>query len=1076
MRFTSLTYKKIRLAGLYILMALLSLPLSGQQAQNEKKTRQLFDVVLTIADENGTPVPDAKIVVGEGITHTATDANGSVSFKGYPEDLVTITAFQFEKKVATVIEIINAKTITLLKAKTQMTSDDVVPLPFDTYLKRGLTGSEVVIPGSYFAKYPSTDIRNALTGISSMYDIRELDGSPGLHPMEGYQNLNLLSTSTMGATDKFSNMPYVLVDNMPVDLQELVLDPFEIESATLVKGILATALYGPAATGGVIYIKTKKGQPNERSLHIDIENGVSITDRMPDFVNGVDYAKLNNEARVNDMLTPSYDAAALAGYANNDGYNLSYPNTDFSDMILDKQMEFRRVNLSSSGGNDKVQYFSYLGYAGEGDIINLGPVSDYNRITTRQNVNVAINDFFTAQFGFVGSLSFRRSPNYGFDPQYTSENTDNSTLTINEVPSILTDVNTISPVAFPIWAYYDTASNTPWYGVSALFNNNPIGNVVDQGYYTDRGRTGASHFALNFDAGKWIKGLTSTTYFGFNIHNTVRVGKTNDYLAYTVDPVTLALTRFTGHSLLKQADNLKLMDYYFQRYVFYEQLNYDRAFTNSTLKSSLTYNQVLSYINGVEEPTRQRNTVWSLLYTMKDKYSVHGVLNYAGNSSFAESYRNMLNWSVGGAWVISDESFLSSLDMVDFLKLRAQAGVVANETYFPNLYYVDRWTSTSTTSTTTPYGFGPLTSSPTWFGTTREDAVNRVYLSRTGNPILTFEKRREFNAGFDAVLFNNKINLDVTYYNWLVDGSLSQVSNVLPLLAGYNGARPYYNYNQTRYHYVGADLSFNQKIGEANLTVGLNATTGGGTRVKYDEPAYRFEYQTRTGKASDAIFGFEYLGKFTTDQEAQGGASGEVPIQMFDAKLSAGDLKYQDMNNDGVVDDQDQTQVGHSAPKLYYALNLTVKYKNFDFFIIGAGRAFYDIQLNNPYYWNGWGDNTYSAFVRDNIGGAYPKLTYYRINNNFQMSKFWLTKGDYFKIQNVELAYTIPSKMLQFMGGRAIRIYVRGANLLTFSSLKDLDPETIRTATVSGTSTNLAGGVNAYPLFRTISGGIKLNF
>jgi len=145
-------------------------------------------------------------------------------------------------------------------------------------------------------------------------------------------------------------------------------------------------------------------------------------------------------------------------------------------------------------------------------------------------------------------------------------------------------------------------------------------------------------------------------------------------------------------------------------------------------------------------------------------------------------------------------------------------------------------------------------------------------------------------------------------------------------------------------------------------------------------------------------------------------------------------------------------------------LNVSLKYKNFDMFILGAGRAFYDIALTNAYYWNGWGDNNYSQFVADNIGGAYPRLTYYRVYNNFQTSDFWLTKGSYFKIQNVELAYTIPAKMLQFMAGRAIRIYMRGSNLLTFTGVKDVDPESINS------------GVEVYPLFRTFSGGVKLNF
>ena len=1068
MRFNNL-YQKIRFAGLFIVVILLSLPVNAQ-VEKQKKTRQLFDVVLKIVDENGTPIPNANVVVGEGIIHTQTDLDGSVTFKGYAENVVTITAPLYEKNVSPVIDLMQSKTVTLKHAKMHMSSDDNVPLPFTTLKRRNLTGPEVVIPGSYFARYPSTDLRNSLTGISSMYDVRELDGSPGLHPMEGYQNLNLLSTSTMGATDKFHGAPYVIVDNIPADLNEYVLDPSEIESATLVKGILGTTMYGPAATGGVLYIKTKQGTSNDRMLHIDIENGVSIVDRMPGYVSGADYAGLQNQARVNSGLPEIYTSDAITGYAKNDGYDLQYPSADYAKLMLDKTMEFRRVNLSSSGGNDIVQYNSYLGYAGEGDIINLGSKADYNRITTRQNVNVKINDEFTAMFGFYGNLTFRRSPNYGYSSDYSSENTNNETLTLTELPSILNDIHNTPSVAYPIWAYFDPTSNTPWYGVSALYTNNLIGNVKDQGFYTDRGRTGASNLTLVYDADKFIKGLKSTSFFGFNIHNTVRVGKTNDYLAYTVNPTTLALTKFSGHSLIKMADLYKLMDYYFQRYAFYEELSYDRSFGSNTLQSTLTYNQVLSYINGVEEPIRQRNTVLSLMYSIKDKYSFQGVLNYAGNSSFDKNYRNILNWSAGGNYMISDESFMSNIKFLNYMKLRVQGGVAGHETYLPSLYYVDRWSSTSSTSTTTNWGFGALSSSPTWFGTTTEAAINRSYLSRTGNPILTWEQRKEINAGFDAVLFNNKVTLNMTYYNWLEDGSISQVSNVLPFMAGYNGARPYYNYNQTRYNALGVDFTYNQKVGDVLITIGANATTAKGTLVKYDEPDYRFDYQVRTGKPSDAIFGQTYIGKFETDAEAL------VVPQLFDAVLLAGDLKYKDMNDDKVVDDLDAGMIGHSSPRLYYGVNISLKYKNFDLFILGAGRAFYDVPLNNPYYWNGWGDNNYSNFVKDNIGGAYPRLTYYKVNNNFVNSSFWLTKGDFFKIQNIELAYTIPAKLLQFMGGRAIRIYVRGSNLLTFSKLKDIDPETIYTADVNGTSTNLCSGVNAYPLFKTFSGGVKFNF
>ncbi|MZP57162.1 MAG: SusC/RagA family TonB-linked outer membrane protein, partial [Bacteroidales bacterium] len=154
------------------------------------------------------------------------------------------------------------------------------------------------------------------------------------------------------------------------------------------------------------------------------------------------------------------------------------------------------------------------------------------------------------------------------------------------------------------------------------------------------------------------------------------------------------------------------------------------------------------------------------------------------------------------------------------------------------------------------------------------------------------------------------------------------------------------------------------------------------------------------GKAVDTYWGQTYMGKFSSDEETL-----LIP-QLFDEVLKKGDLKYKDMNNDGVIDDNDQSALGHTTPRLYYALNANLNYKNIGLTVIGTGSAFYDIPLTNSYYWNGWSDNNYSKFVKDNIGEAYPRLTYYKVNNNFISSDFWLTKGGYFKIQNIELSYT----------------------------------------------------------------------
>ena len=239
MRFIYILYQKISFACLLVLCILFQ-GLSMHRYRRSKKVRQLFDVTLKVTDENGTPIPKASVVIGEGITHTETDQNGSVLFKGYAVDVVTVTAPGFEKSVSVVSDLLQKNTITLLKAKIQMTSDDVVPLPFTTLKRRNLTGPEVVVPGAYFERYPTTDIRATLTGISSGWDIREIDGSPGLSSMEGLQIYTGLSNA-YGVSDKFSGVPLVIVDGMPTELNEAPLNPSDIESATLVKGILGTA-------------------------------------------------------------------------------------------------------------------------------------------------------------------------------------------------------------------------------------------------------------------------------------------------------------------------------------------------------------------------------------------------------------------------------------------------------------------------------------------------------------------------------------------------------------------------------------------------------------------------------------------------------------------------------------------------------------------------------------------------------------------------------------------------------------------------------------------------------------------
>lgn len=1055
-------FQILKFAGIFLFCILITGNLGAQEKASKKVAT--ISVNLKVVDSDGNALPNAQIVVGEGQVHAATDSQGSYSLKARPDDFVAITLKGYEKQTKLVNEVFENNTVVLIKSKIFMTSDDVVELPFMKLKKRLITGSSPVLRGSQLDKYPSTDLRNSFTGLANGVNVREMHGSPGISAEEGLGTFRFdekISVSSRGR-----HLIYI-IDDIPTDITEMPLDPSEIETVTFLKDIVSKSMFGPAAADGVIFIKTKRGRLNERVMNVNIESGVSMIDRFPEFVSGADYARLNNLARTNSGLDPLYSESDISAYAKNDPYDMYHPSVNYRDIMLKNSMAFRRANISSTGGNDMVQYFAYLGYAGEGDIYKLGATSDYNRLNARSNIDIKINDYIKVQFDFFGGLNFRRSPNYGYDSDFTSEGTNNPALDIVEFGTVINDIVNTPPIAFPIYANNSPELKSPWYAVSSSYGSNPVGNLEKNGYYTESGRSGAFNVALDYDMSTILKGLTSRTYLGFNGFNLVRVGKAENYTAYIINQTQTAsgadtITLSKEQDGVDQSGQSKLHDFYYQRFAFYENLKYNKSFGKSDLQTSLTYLMSKASRNGIEEPERQQTGVLTAVYSYDDKYSVQGVLNYTGGSSFGEKERYILSPTIGASWVLSEENFLKDVKFLDYLKLRAETGVLGYESFLSPFYYRDRWNNNSSGT-----AFGPHSANQ-WFGSATDNTVYRTTPSRIGNPDITWERRREFNAGIDAMMFNSKLYLELNYYNQLRDGQISQLSNAIPYIAGISSWLPRSNYNQTRYTGVELSLQYTNKIDDFKYSFGGNATVQDSKYVKYDEPNYRYDYQSRVGKSSDAIWGQTYLGKFTSDQEA------EVIPQLFDDALYQGDLKYKDMNGDGVIDDNDQSQIGHGSPRLYYALNLNLSYKSLELSVIGTGYAFYDILLNNKFYQNGWGDNNYSTFVRDNIGGAYPKLTYYKVNNNFVSSDFWLTKGGFFKIQNVELAWNVPVNKMQWTGIRFIKLFARGANLMTFTKVKDIDPESKDSGLGTVSVNNNDRGL--YPLFRTVSGGIKITF
>ena len=1055
MRFHHILFQKFRFIGM-LLLCLLFLGTVNAQKKEVKKVKA-SSISLSVVDENGKAMPNAQVVVGEGVIHTETDTKGTVTFKAFSSDFVSVSSPGYEKSVVLVENLLSDSNVKLVKSKFLMTSADDVPLPFMTLKKRNITGSSVVLTGAQLEKYPSTDLRNALTGLASGLDVVERFGTTGMSAEEKLGNFGALEKVSLYMRGR---SPIFIIDDVPTDITEMQLDPQEIESATIIKDIVAKTMFGPQAADGAIFIKTKRGKKNEKILNVNAEYGVSQIDRFPGFVSGSDYATLNNLARTNSGLTPNYSATAISRYAMNNPNDMFFPSNSFKEMMLKDQKSFRRANVSSQGGNDAVQYYANLAYDGDGDIYKLGHTSSFDRISTRANLDMRINDLIKVQFSFYGGLTTRSSPNYGYSSSYGSDDSNDGTLDIDEINRLLTDVTTISPIAFPIYANNDPTLKKPWYGVNtSSFGNNPIARLVNNGYYRETGRSGNTSLAFLYDMKHFLPGLKSKTFVDFQAYNLVRIGKAEDYIAYNVTPIfskvggadsTYTLTK--SHDGVDMPSQAKLHDYYYQRFGVYQTFSYDKDFGNHSIQSTLTYYISKTSLNGIEEPRRQQNGVFSGIYTYKNKYSIHGVANYAGTYSFDKGKRFGLFPAIGIGWIVSEEKFMSNLKFIDYLKLRGETGRVGYEANTSPYYY-----NTVLTYNTSGTKFGPA---PTgyWFGQSEDKSQYQTYSSRTGNPDLTWETRKEISAGIEAMMFKRKLSVEVNYYNNLRDGIITQLSNVLPYTAGLSGAKPYFNYNKTRYSGIETTAQYRDKIGKVEFSFGGSATTQKSEIVKIDEPSYRFPYQSKVGQSANAYYGLLYIGKFETDADAL------VVPQLYDAVLHAGDLKYADLNSDGVIDDNDIAKVGDTSPKLLYSVNANFSYKEFDMTLIGTGRAMFDIAMTNRYFWNGWGDNNYSNFVKDNIGGAYPRLTYNQVANNFKASNFWLTKGGFFKLQNVELAYTLPQKTANRLSARGIRIFVRGANLLTVTKIKDVDPE------------STGSGIDSYPLFKTFTAGLKVTF
>lgn len=555
-------------------------------------------------------------------------------------------------------------------------------------------------------------------------------------------------------------------------------------------------------------------------------------------------------------------------------------------------------------------------------------------------------------------------------------------------------------------------------GGTSEFQTNMYGEMVRNGNRKSLSRLVQMNTGIDFDLDFITPGLTASSYITFDIFNSFNNDLPNTYAVYS--PVFLSDSIISTAALIgkdEKVDNRTVTNpTFFNSVGFYGTLDYKRVFNSihDVSVNSVIYRDQLRY-EGELQARKHLHMGIRVNYSYDLKYIAELTGVVAGSSRLFESSRYAFSPGVGLAWVVSEEGFLRDNSTIDYLKFRANYAVNHSDENIDYYLYLSNYYEGGGSWS---YNNGGNGNNPrTAFG---------------GNPNLSWEKTTEFNIGFESVLMGGKVNMEGSYYYSKASDLISTRVNYFP---AWFSSSIYDNFGANQYQGVEMGLNFSEKFGDFSINIGTNLVYSVPKTLLIDEPVYSedLSYLTRAGKPTDAMFGWVSEGLFQSQADIDTSA-----FQTFGI-VKPGDIKYKDLNGDRIIDNNDREMIGNSQSRFGYGLNLNLKYKRIELFANGSGQAGGESYYNNAYYWV-YGARKYSEVVRDRwteetaATATYPRLSTTQSSNNFRNSTFWMQNRNYFRLQTVQLTYTLPASMGIL---KETRLFIRGNNLATLSKIKD---------------------------------------
>ncbi|MGV8136634.1 MAG: SusC/RagA family TonB-linked outer membrane protein [Mangrovibacterium sp.] len=950
--------------------------------QTEKESQITISSVVT--DENGNPIEGAVIYGNEGAVTAKTDGLGQFSITVPDNTDVLIEADGYESAFFHSTDKYLGK-FTLQSSLFLFGEKDIVNTAFGKVKRGTLINAVSVLEPDNIRQYDNIQkITEALSG-----------RLPGLL---GSSNIRGIGSALF------------IVDGLPRDISTINLS--EIDQITVLKDINSSVLYGNAAVNGVVLITTKRGQAYKKQINVSAYSGISKPTALPKYLSSADYMELYNEARVNDGLAPQYSTEAIDNYRSGNPYR--YPSVDFySDEYLKEVKPFSRVSMDLSGGNDVATYYSNVGWFQTGNLLNFGAGKDAksNTFNARGNVDLRINDRIKSSLDAVAVLSNTKGARGDFWGLA-------STLRPNLFSPLL-PINLIDPDNELLKGRKNDVGGMYLLGGTSSYQSNPIATGYSGGANEHVQRTFSFNNRIDFELDRIAEGLAFHTNISFDYYTEYDQYISNSYAVYTPiwDPeedLIIGLTQY-GTDARTGVQNVGNASYE-RRIGFYGMLDYNKTINQvHHISGSLLGYATNHKIQGNLQGNKNANLGLRLNYNYDNKYLVDFSSAYVNSAKLPEGNRGAFSPSLGLAWIIS--SGMSPGSVIDYLKLRASAGLMNTDAGIDGYYYYDNRYGTS--------------GSYAWYEGGR--SANGVLPYYGGNSRLSFEKKQEINLGFESILFSRRLSFDANVFKSVYSDQITRPQTQYP---GYFlNYIPYENFEKNAHQGAELGISYNQKIDGFTVVIGANALYAD-SEVKKKDEIYSEDYLYRTGRPVDARFGLVAEGFFMDQADVD-----NHEIQAF-GTVKPGDIKYVDQNGDGIIDSNDEVQIGRWQAPFSYGLNMKLSYKNLTLFAHGTGRIGADGYLTGNYYWVD-GDDKYSEIVLNRWTEAtkatatFPRLSSAANSNNFHSSTFWLYRDDYFTLDRVQLTYEVPIRTTNKIAMKSLSFYIDASNLLTISKYKD---------------------------------------